>query len=148
MLLDARRVIVTGGSYWGYWEAPLQMGEGSRVVGAALECVAEVCVTARGSSLIRDCTFTVGEASAPAIAVSGDGTIVDGNVLDNWVAVYGNHNVVARNLSSNGNSYIEVNGSGNVVVMSSTRSPDMAPMVFLLGIKRSASPDFSGKINP
>ncbi|MGI9224241.1 MAG: DNRLRE domain-containing protein [Woeseiaceae bacterium] len=115
VLLDARRVIVTGGSYWGYWEAPLQMGEGSRVVGAALECVAEVCVTARGSSLIRDCTFTVDEPSAPAIVVTGDGTIVEGNSFDSWVSISGNRNVVARNFSSSGDPYIEVKGSGNVV---------------------------------
>jgi hypothetical protein len=80
-----------------------------------LECVAEVCVIAHGSSLIRDCAFAVGEPGAPAIAVYGDGTIVEGNILDSWIYIGGNHNLVARNLSGSGNSYIEVNGTGNVL---------------------------------
>jgi hypothetical protein len=115
VLLSDRRVIVTGGSYWGYWEAPLQMGEGSRVDGATFECVSVECLSAHGSSLIRDCAFTVREPGAPAIAVYGDGTIVEGNVLDSYVYISGNHNVVAQNFSSGGDPYIEISGTGNIL---------------------------------
>ena len=115
VLLDNRRVIVTGGSFFAMNEAPLQMGEGSRVAGAALSCIDVHCLSAYGPSLIRDCTFSVNTVGAPAIAVYGDGTIVEGNVFDSWVAIYGDNNVVARNFSSSGVPYIEVKGTGNVL---------------------------------
>ena len=71
---------------------------------------------AQGSSLIRDCTFSAENPyGAPAISVNGDGTIVEGNVLDGWVAITGNNNVVARNFSNGGDPYIEVNGTGNIL---------------------------------
>jgi len=115
VLLNKRRVIVTGGSFLAMNEAPLQMGEGSRVAGAALSCFDVHCLSAYGPSLIRDCTFSVYTVGAPAIAVYGDGTIVEGNVFDSWVAITGKNNVVARNFSSGGDPYIEVNGTGNIV---------------------------------
>jgi hypothetical protein len=122
VLLGNRRVFVTGGSFSGSNEVSLsvgegrpQFGEGSRVEAAALSCNGAECLSTRGLSLIRDCTFSVNTIGAPAIVVHGDGTIVEGNVLDSFVRITGNNNVVARNFSSGGDPYIEVNGTGNIV---------------------------------
>jgi hypothetical protein len=116
VLLDNRRVIVTGGSYWGFFEAPLQVGEGSRVVGASLSCSVEACLYAHGSSLIRDCTFAAENTyGVPAMSINGDDTIVEGNFLDSWVQISGNRNVVAHNFSSGGDPYFSVNGTGNIL---------------------------------
>ena len=90
------------------------MGEGGGGGAAALWCNGAECLSTRGLSLIRDCTFSVGQP-APAIVVQGDGTIVEGNVLDNEVRIYGNSNIVAHNYSSGG-TYIEVRGgTGNIL---------------------------------
>lgn len=120
-LLGNRPVTMMGGSASGDWEAALQVGADSRVIGAALGCSESECLSARGSSLIRDCTLTLNASSgAPAIFVTGDDTIVEGNVLAAscsgcvpWLGISGNRNVVARNYSSTG--YILVNGARNVL---------------------------------
>lgn len=117
VLLGNRFVTVTGGSFSGSNEAPLQIGEGSRVARAAFSCTSgEGCLYAHGSSLIQDCTFDADNPyGAPAILVGGNGTIVEGNVLDGWVGILGDHNVVTRNYSNGGDPYIEVNGTGNIL---------------------------------
>jgi hypothetical protein len=116
VLLNDQRVIVTGGKYSGYWEAPLQVGEDSSVVGAAFSCDVEACLFAHGSSLIRDCTFSAENPyGVPAFTLGGNNSIVDGNVFDSWVAIAGNGNVITRNIATADRAYIEVNGTGNIL---------------------------------
>ena len=116
VLLSNRRVIVTGGRYSGYWEAPLQVGEDSSVVGAAFLCDVEACLFGHGLSLIRNCTFSAENPyGVPAFTIGGDNTIVDGIVFDSWVAITGNGNIVTRNIATAGGVYIEVNGAGNIL---------------------------------
>jgi len=116
VLLHDRRVIVTGGSFSSSNEAPLQVGEGSRVEGAALGCNDAHCLSAGALSLIRNCTFSVNWSGAPAISIGGDGSIVEGNVFDSWVNISGNHNVIARNTLTGDDPYvIEVTGTGNIL---------------------------------
>jgi hypothetical protein len=95
-------------------EDTLQVGESSRVDGATLICSDAACLIAHGSSRIVNCTFD-GDDYVPAMYLSGDGTIVEGNILHSYVSISGDHNVFARNISSNGDTYIEVNGTGNIL---------------------------------
>ena len=66
-------------------------------------------------SLIGNCRFSVRTIGAPAAAIFGDGTLLEGNVFDSWVYVGGNHNMIARNiLRGNLPNVIEINGTGNI----------------------------------
>ena len=115
VLLRDRFVTVTGGSFFGSNDPALWIGAGSRVERARFSCIGgEGCIYGGGSSLIRDCTFDAENPyGAPAIIV-GDDSIIEGNILDGWIGV-GNRNVVARNVSSGGDPYIEVSGTGNIL---------------------------------
>jgi hypothetical protein len=114
VLLGGRSVTVTGGSYSGYWEPGLRAGAGSRVTGARFGCNADSeCLSVKGASWVTGCTFSVGSAGPPAIAVGGDDTIIEGNLFNEWIYVAGNRNIVSRNFSGGG--YIEVHGAGNII---------------------------------
>jgi len=114
VLLGNRIVHATGGSYSSTFETSLSAGQGSRVMGAAFECTDTNCLGVKGSSQVKDCVFNVNTTGAPAIVVTGDDTILEGNTFVNdWIIIEGNRNIVSRNFAQGG--HFEVNGAGNIV---------------------------------
>jgi hypothetical protein len=114
VLLENRPVQVVGGSFSSTFETSLATGQGSHVVGAALSCTETDCLSLKGSSKVSDCVFDVNTIGAPAIAVSGDDTILEGNTfVSDWIIIEGNRSVVSRNVAKGG--LIEVNGTGNII---------------------------------
>jgi len=113
VLLGNRTVTVTGGRFSSMFKPSLQIGADSRVTGADFRCQETPCLSARGSSLVRDCTFSAQSTGAPVVSIWGDATIFEGNVFEDWISITGNDNVVARNISEIG--YFEVDGTRNVI---------------------------------
>jgi hypothetical protein len=114
VLLGNRIVHASGGSYSSSYETSLAAGQGSRVMDAAFACSETNCLSLKGSSLVKDCVFQVNTSGAPAIAVTGDDTLLDGNAFVNdWIIIEGNRNIVSRNFAKGG--YFEVQGTGNIL---------------------------------
>jgi hypothetical protein len=114
VLLGNRMIEATGGSYSSSFETSLSAGPGSRVSRVAFSCTDANCLSLKGSSVASDCAFNVNTSGAPAIAVLGDDTILEGNTLvDDWIIIEGNRNVVSRNIANGGS--IEVEGTGNII---------------------------------